>query len=72
MRQQYFELRSKAIKDMIASGEQAYPHKFVVDISLPTYVEKYKGVADGERVETIVSIAGASATRPASAERMPT
>jgi hypothetical protein len=43
---------------MLANGEAAYPHKFQVELSLPAYVSKYKDLADGERVDTSVNVAG--------------
>jgi len=43
---------------MIANGENPYPHKFQVDLSLPAYIEKFRGIPDGDRLDTTVSIAG--------------
>jgi len=43
---------------MIANGENPYPHKFQVDLSLPAYIEKFRGISDGDRLDTTVNIAG--------------
>jgi lysyl-tRNA synthetase class 2 len=66
----YLENRSKAVKGWAAAGVNPYPHKFKVELSLPAYVAKYGGLADGETVEgTSVSIAGRiMATRTASSK----
>ena len=38
---EYFVIRSKAINDMKSAGEEPYPHKFNVSISLTNFIEKY-------------------------------
>ncbi|KAI9291292.1 lysyl-tRNA synthetase, class II [Neoconidiobolus thromboides FSU 785] len=55
---QYFEIRSKAVKKIQNDGGNPYPHKFKVDISLPTFIEKYGSIQNGEKSEDIVTVAG--------------
>jgi len=53
---QYFHNRVKLLDSY---GENVYPHKFAVSISLPTFIEKYNHVENDTRIETeIVSVAG--------------
>lgn len=53
----YFENRSKAIEKMRLE-KSPYPHKYHVDVGLPAFVAKYASLADGERVDTLISVAG--------------
>ncbi|KAI0236505.1 lysyl-tRNA synthetase [Massospora cicadina] len=55
---QYFEIRSKAVKKLQADGKTPYPHKFHVTISLPAFIEKYSHLPAGERAEEVVSVSG--------------
>lgn len=54
----YFELRTKAVEKLKASGNSPYPHKFHVDLSLTEFIEKYSSCADGTWLEEKVSVAG--------------
>lgn len=55
----YFELRSKAINQLRESGENPYPHKFNVTISLTEFIEKYSSLKDEEILENVtVNVAG--------------
>lgn len=57
--QQYFENRLKVLAAEKNVGLNPYPHKFHVSISVPEYIEKYKGLADGVHLEDVqVSVAG--------------
>lgn len=57
---EYFKLRSHAVKDLKASGKSPYPHKFHVSTSLTDFIEKFSNsVEDGQILEDIVvSVAG--------------
>ncbi|KAJ3321955.1 lysyl-tRNA synthetase [Boothiomyces sp. JEL0866] len=56
---QYFENRSKAVLKMRETLEpNPYPNKFHVSISIPNYIKKYSPLADGQRVEESVTVAG--------------
>lgn len=59
--QEYFRLRSRAIaqlKEHKDPKEQPYPHKYHVEISLTEFIARYNGVADGEILDDVVSVAG--------------
>ena len=57
--QQYFENRLKYLAAEKAKGENPYPHKFAVSMSIPEYIEKYGGLNNGDHVEDAeVSLAG--------------
>lgn len=56
---EYHENRSKEITEWRESGENPYPHKFHVSISLSDYIKKYSSLKDGEiRDDVEVSVAG--------------
>ncbi|KAF9918310.1 lysyl-tRNA synthetase [Linnemannia zychae] len=56
---QYFEIRSKRVNALRANKDTyPYPHKFQVSISLPDFIEKYKGLKAGDVEEEIVTVAG--------------
>ena len=56
--QEYLELRRAHVEQLKASGDNPYPHKFHVSISLTEFIEKYSSVADGEHHADVVSVAG--------------
>lgn len=57
--QQYYENRLKTIASLKAAGKNPYPHKFLVSMSVPEFIEKFKGLNNGEHLENIeVSLAG--------------
>lgn len=52
-------MRITQVKQMKADGDNPYPHKFHVEMSLSDYIEKYQHLEDGSRLEDVqVSIAG--------------
>ncbi|KAJ9061595.1 lysyl-tRNA synthetase [Entomophthora muscae] len=55
---QYFEIRSKAVKKLQAEGKSPYPHKFNVSMSIPAFMEKYSYLQAGERAQDVVSVSG--------------
>jgi lysyl-tRNA synthetase class 2 len=48
---QYKANREKMLLQMEKDGENPYPHKFHNSITLPTFVEKFKDIADGSHLE---------------------
>ena len=68
---EYFVIRSKAISDLKSSGEEPYPHKFNVSISLTHFIEKY----DHLKAEDIIksdelSVAGRVHAKRESAKKL--
>uniref|UniRef100_A0A915BXH8 Lysine--tRNA ligase n=1 Tax=Parascaris univalens TaxID=6257 RepID=A0A915BXH8_PARUN len=57
--QEYFKMRVKMIEERRASGDNPFPHKFDVSISLAAFIEKYKELEkDAVLEDIIVSVAG--------------
>lgn len=55
---EYFKLRSKSIAQLKDKGDNPYPHKFHVQISLTEFIEKYNDTPPGETHDVEVSVAG--------------
>ncbi|KAF7489409.1 Lysine--tRNA ligase [Sarcoptes scabiei] len=56
---EYYEIRSKAINQNRQAGENPYPHKFHVSISLTEFLRKYSNLKEEEILEDVeVSVAG--------------
>lgn len=56
---QYFEMRSRQIKELRGSETNPYPHKFHVGMKLPEFREKYSGLAKGETLTNeVITVAG--------------
>jgi lysyl-tRNA synthetase class 2 len=56
---QYFANRVSALEEFKKGGGVPYPHKFKVDLSVPEFVHRFSGLADGERHDSsVVSVAG--------------
>ena len=56
---QYLEIRTRTIQALEKEGKTAYPHKFHVDTAISTFIEKFGGIKEGERDETVtVTVAG--------------
>lgn len=67
----YYENRVKAIVAKKARGENPYPHKFNVSISVPQYVAKYASLEAGTQLtDDSVSIAGRVVTKRASGAKL--
>ncbi|WCJ34858.1 Lysine--tRNA ligase [Euphorbia peplus] len=47
---QYFQNRLKYLSSL---GKKAYPHKFVVSMSILEYIEKYGGLGNGDHLEDV-------------------
>lgn len=57
--QQYFANRLKYLASEKTNGENPYPHKFSVSISVSEFINKYKSLFNGDHVEDdLVSVAG--------------
>jgi lysyl-tRNA synthetase class 2 len=54
----YFENRTNALANFENTGGNSFPHKFHVSIRISEFVDAYKGLADGEHLETVCSTAG--------------
>ena len=51
---QYFSNRVSALEEFKKGGGVPYPHKFKVDLSVPEFVHRFSGLADGERHDSSV------------------
>ena len=57
--QEYIKLRLAHVDRLKKQGENPYPHKFNVTISLEAYIAKYADTTkDGESLPDVVSVAG--------------
>jgi len=54
----YRENRLAELERMRGEGTDPYPHKFNVTISLGTLISKYGGLAEGEKKDDVIAIAG--------------
>ncbi|KAK6188771.1 hypothetical protein SNE40_004882 [Patella caerulea] len=54
----YFDYRSKVVDQLKETGAHPYPHKFHVDTSLTTFIEKYNHVQPGDILDEVVSVSG--------------
>lgn len=52
---EYFEIRSKFVSQLREAGENPYPHKFHVSISISDFIDKYSSLAE-EQILTDVSV----------------
>uniref|UniRef100_A0A1J3JEC1 Lysine--tRNA ligase n=1 Tax=Noccaea caerulescens TaxID=107243 RepID=A0A1J3JEC1_NOCCA len=68
---QYLENRLKYIESEMANGENPYPHKFSVSMSIPEYIDKYGSLSDGDHVEDAqVSLAGRIMSKRSSSSKL--
>ncbi|ESQ48873.1 hypothetical protein EUTSA_v10020276mg [Eutrema salsugineum] len=68
---QYFENRLKYLAAEKAKGENPYPHKFSVSMSIPEYIEKYGSLNNGDHVEDAeVSLAGRIMNKRSSSSKL--
>lgn len=68
---QYFENRLKYLVTLKAEGENPYPHKFEVSMSIYQYIEKYGGLSNGEHLEDVgVSLAGRIMNKRSSSSKL--
>ncbi|KAH0619749.1 hypothetical protein JD844_000695 [Phrynosoma platyrhinos] len=50
---QYFRIRSQAVQQLKACGEQPYPHKFRVDLSLADFLDRYGHLQPGQHLDAV-------------------
>ena len=56
---EYFRIRCRALEAMKAQGEQPYPHKYHVNMSLTDFISRYDHLTAGEVLtDTVHSVAG--------------
>ncbi|XP_025115019.1 lysine--tRNA ligase-like isoform X1 [Pomacea canaliculata] len=55
---EYFRLRSRAVARLKEEDNNPYPHKFHVQISLETFIERYERLQPGEMLEEDITVAG--------------
>merc|ERR1719318_820790 len=55
---QYYKIRQQSVANYKKIGENPYPHKFHVSISLTEFIEKYNSIEDGTWNDNEVSVAG--------------
>ena len=68
---EFFANRSAAVARTKAGGGNPYPHKFAVEYSLPAFVAHFADkVAEGERLDGEVSVAGRVSTQRASSAKL--
>ena len=67
----YHERRVKAVQAAKDAGENTYPHKFHVSITLADFVQKFDSIAEGDHKEdTTVSVAGRIYNKRASGTKL--
>ena len=62
--QQFFKLRSQAVRALKETGPHPYPHKFNVTISLSDFIESYGHLEAGSHQSDTVSVAGEDSEVP--------
>ncbi|XP_014668686.1 PREDICTED: lysine--tRNA ligase-like [Priapulus caudatus] len=67
---EYFKLRLQSITAWKEAGEDAYPHKFDVSISLTDFIAKYEHLVAGEVHDDVVSVAGRVHAKRASGQKL--
>uniref|UniRef100_A0A452UGK3 Lysine--tRNA ligase n=1 Tax=Ursus maritimus TaxID=29073 RepID=A0A452UGK3_URSMA len=56
---QYFKIRSQAVHQLKINGEDPYPHKFHVDVSLTHFIQEYSHLQPGDHLTDItLKVAG--------------
>lgn len=56
---QYYKIRSQAVQQLKVSGEDPYPHKFHVDISLTQFIQDYSHLQPGDHLTDVtLKVAG--------------
>jgi lysyl-tRNA synthetase class 2 len=57
--QEYYKLRLQTLQQLKDAGENPYPHKFHVSISLTSFIETYSHLKEGDiLLDVSVSLAG--------------
>ena len=56
---QYYKIRSQAVQQLKVTGEDPYPHKFHVDISLTQFIQEYSHLQPGDHLTDVtLKVAG--------------
>ncbi|BFZ19621.1 hypothetical protein BsWGS_22660 [Bradybaena similaris] len=55
---EYFKMRSRTIAALKEAGENPYPHKFHVEMSLSEFIERFDNIEAGNILELEVTVAG--------------
>lgn len=69
---QYYEMQVKAVEKAKQAGQNPFPHKFHVDISVPSFVATYDGKVEAGQTlkEVTVSLAGRVHTKRAQGAKL--
>uniref|UniRef100_A0A0E0NXN5 Lysine--tRNA ligase n=1 Tax=Oryza rufipogon TaxID=4529 RepID=A0A0E0NXN5_ORYRU len=68
---QYYENRLKALDSLKATGVNPYPHKFLANITIADYIEKYKSMNVGDKlVDVTECLAGRIMTKRAQSSKL--
>jgi lysyl-tRNA synthetase class 2 len=55
---EYFKMRSRAVASLKEKGENPYPHKFHVELSLTEFIERFENIEVGITLDQEVTVAG--------------
>eukprot|EP00296_Roombia_truncata_P007589 JP446034.1.p1 GENE.JP446034.1~~JP446034.1.p1 ORF type:complete len:593 (-),score=245.05 JP446034.1:128-1906(-) len=68
---QFYENRKKALETFRAAGNNPYPHKFHVGLSLPAFIKKYADLAEGAvNQDEVITVAGRLWSKRASGAKL--
>ena len=68
---QYYEKQCRSIQKQLADGENPYPNKFQVTLSVPEFLKKFESLKAGEHLENeSVSLAGRINTKRSSGTKL--
>uniref|UniRef100_V9KKX9 Lysine--tRNA ligase n=1 Tax=Callorhinchus milii TaxID=7868 RepID=V9KKX9_CALMI len=68
---QYYKIRTQAIQQLKDTGDNPYPHKFCIDLSLTEFIEKYNSLQAGDHLsDVILSVAGRVHAKRASGAKL--
>lgn len=68
---EYFKIRSLAVSNLKNAGQNPYPHKFLVSISLNEFIETYSNLSDGDiKTDLEVRVAGRVHAKRASGSKL--
>ncbi|KAF0922498.1 hypothetical protein E2562_037403 [Oryza meyeriana var. granulata] len=68
---QYYENRLKTLDSLKATGVNPYPHKFSTNISIADYIEKYKSLNDGQKLDDVIEcLAGRIMTKRSQSSKL--